>query len=322
MAFHDVLFPTDISYGSAGGPGFMTNIVETDSGAEHRVSRWNQARRRYNVAYGVQSHKQLYELQEFYIARRGPAASFRFKDFMDCTSADGPDPSLAGSAITALDQVIGTGNGVATIFQLTKRYSPGLFQRLRNITKIDDAVTPLVAVDGITMGNWTINPNNGLLSFSAPPPEGQVVTAGFFFHVPVRFGKEVDSVLQLDIENFGSGSALDVPLVEDIEPGELSDEFFYGGAKKFTFSTSITFSALDGRVIELNPTVSGLTASLPSKASLVAGAPWFYIINSNLTNSVSVVDINSGLPIVELDPQTSVTMVLAEDGATRTWYAA
>ncbi len=38
MSFHDVRFPTDISYGSSGGPGFSTAIIEVDSGAEERIS--------------------------------------------------------------------------------------------------------------------------------------------------------------------------------------------------------------------------------------------------------------------------------------------
>jgi hypothetical protein len=36
MAFHEVRFPTDISYGSSGGPEFSTDIVITSSGHEQR----------------------------------------------------------------------------------------------------------------------------------------------------------------------------------------------------------------------------------------------------------------------------------------------
>ncbi|MFN9789781.1 MAG: DUF2460 domain-containing protein, partial [Holosporales bacterium] len=55
MSFHPVLFPVDISYGSAGGPQFSTDVVETISGFEQRNVNWSQARLRYNVAYGVRS---------------------------------------------------------------------------------------------------------------------------------------------------------------------------------------------------------------------------------------------------------------------------
>ena len=124
MGFHEVSFPTDISYGSVGGPGFMTNIIELDSGAEQRIARWNQARHKYNVAYGVKSYEQLYNLIDFYIARRGVANGFRFKDFTDCTSVpgDGYATELGGTATTALDQLIGVGNGTTEHFQLQKRY--------------------------------------------------------------------------------------------------------------------------------------------------------------------------------------------------------
>ena len=59
MSFHPVLFPVDISYGSAGGPQFSTDVVETISGFEQRNVNWSQARLRYNVAYGVRSAAQL-----------------------------------------------------------------------------------------------------------------------------------------------------------------------------------------------------------------------------------------------------------------------
>jgi len=55
MGFHEVRFADDISYGSSGGPGFSTNIVRLDSGAEVRIPRWSSGTHRYNVAYGLKS---------------------------------------------------------------------------------------------------------------------------------------------------------------------------------------------------------------------------------------------------------------------------
>ena len=44
MAFVEVQFPTDISYGSSGGPEYATDIVATNSGYEQRNINWAQAR--------------------------------------------------------------------------------------------------------------------------------------------------------------------------------------------------------------------------------------------------------------------------------------
>lgn len=333
MAFHDVLFPIDISYGSSGGPGYMTNIIVTDSGAEERISRWDQARRQYNVAYGVKSMEVLAALRDFYIARRGPAAAFRFKDFLDCTtSATGVDPSLGGPAITALDQQFGTGDGETTQYQLFKRYtdpaisivtgtSPGIYFRNRNITKLDPNNTILVAVDEQVITNWSINVNSGLLTFSNPvPSEGQNLTWGGFFHVPVRFGKSVDAVFEMSVDNFGSGTALEIPLVEVIEDNESQDEFFYGGSKLQTISTSMTLSILDGRVQEFDPQTGGLAVNLPSPLLLPGGGPYFYLINKSTVFEI-VIQNFQGLVLATLGTQEVLIAVLSKDTAiTGTWY--
>ena len=46
MAFIETRFPTDIAYGSAGGPEYFTDIVITQSGYEQRNANWAQARAR------------------------------------------------------------------------------------------------------------------------------------------------------------------------------------------------------------------------------------------------------------------------------------
>ena len=83
MGFVEEQFPTDISYGSSGGPEFSTDIVTAQSGHEQRNSNWAEARARYNVAHGVKSQTQLDALIAFFRARKGRACGFRFKDWID-----------------------------------------------------------------------------------------------------------------------------------------------------------------------------------------------------------------------------------------------
>lgn len=135
--FHEVQFPTDISYGSAGGPGYQTEIVVVDSGAEERISRWANPRRRYNVAYGIRSHVNLHAMTRFYIARRGAENGFRFKDWLDYTTS-GTGISAPSPFDERLQRVVDggvDGNGTATAFQLVKRYTSGLTTRIRAIEK-------------------------------------------------------------------------------------------------------------------------------------------------------------------------------------------
>jgi len=79
MAFIEVRFPTDIAYGSVGGPQYFTDIVITQSGYEQRNANWSQARVQYNVAHGVKTQSQLDTLIAFFRARKGRADGFRLR---------------------------------------------------------------------------------------------------------------------------------------------------------------------------------------------------------------------------------------------------
>src|SRR5436305_1719122 len=86
MGFHETTFPEDISYGSSGGPGWMTNLIEMSGGQEQSIPRWSEARHHFNAKYGVKRYDQLAALKVFYMARQGPANGFRYKDWQDCTT--------------------------------------------------------------------------------------------------------------------------------------------------------------------------------------------------------------------------------------------
>src|SRR6476646_2064103 len=115
-AFHEVLFPLDISLKSAGGPQRRTDVVLLGSGAEERNARWAHSRRRYDAGYGVKTFEALSQVIAFFEERRGRLYGFRWRDRLDHSSA------VPAAAVTPLDQVIGTGDGTTTTFQLAKTY--------------------------------------------------------------------------------------------------------------------------------------------------------------------------------------------------------
>ncbi len=196
MAFHEVQFPTDISYGSSGGPGYSTDIVVTQGGHEQRNSNWMQARARYNVAHGVKMQAQLDLLIAFFRARKGRAHGFRFKDWTDFETAG---------------ETIGTGDGSTTDFQLVKNYSSGSGNESRTITKpVSGSVT--IYVDDIEQTSGvTIDTTTGAVSFTTPPANSAVITADFKFDVPVRFDTDQ---LSATLENYGVRSWSDIPIIE------------------------------------------------------------------------------------------------------------
>lgn len=320
MSFHNVQFPTNISYGSRGGPGYFTNIVELDSGIEERVARRSRARRRYDVSYGLKSYSDLLSLISFYIARKGPASGFRYKDWTDFTSAEQGNTTQAFT-----DQTIGTGDGTTKVFQLVKRYQSGSQTEVRKITKpVEDSV--LVGVNGSLSGSgWTVDYDTGLLTFTTAPTSGHSITSGFQFDTPVRFGAEVDESLTLNVENFSSGSLEAIPLMEILDEDQYEDDYFYGGAKEFgNVSADFSISQGNGRCISYDPQSGALVVYLPPKANVKPGGAIFYLHNLSASNAITIKEAvaDGGATVVTHAADTGVTVALSVNsaGTTKTWY--
>ena len=205
--FHEVRFPLDVSLGSRGGPVRRTDIVTLASGREHRNSRWAGSRRRYDAGLGVRTVDALHAVIAFFEERRGRLYGFRFRDRTDWRS--GP-PSKEP---TPLDQRIGTGDGQSSRFPLVKTYGSSFAPYSRPIAKPVGG-TVRVAVDGIEQSvssGFNCDPATGLVTFTAAPPAGAVITAGFAFDVPVRFDTDE---LDIDLSTFDAGGIPQIPLIE------------------------------------------------------------------------------------------------------------
>jgi len=205
MSFHAVRFPLDISLGARGGPERATDIVTLASGREERNSRWLHSRRRYNAGYGVKSRADMAAVLAFFEERRGRFHSFLWRDGLDYSS-NGTD------APTALDQGIGTGDGVRVSFDLTKRYGANFDPYLRPITR-PVAASVLVAVAGSSLAaaDFSVDALSGVVALDVAPALGAAVTAGFLFDVPVRF--DIDR-LDVELTSFDAAEVPSIPLIE------------------------------------------------------------------------------------------------------------
>lgn len=322
MGFHEIQLPTDMSYGSAGGPGYNTNIVELDSGAEETVQRWSTPRHSFDISKGIQTYAQLTTLKAFYIARGGPANGFRFKDFLDYHSS--PTDSSFHSAMGTKDQRIGTGDGTTTVFQLIKLYTSGAITITRSITKpVSGTVSIWIAGTLKTSGvDYTVDTTTGLVTMTTAPTVGQAVEASFEFDVPVRFGKELDAVLSIDISDFGAGTLNGIRLVEMISPdtGNVG-EFPYGGGTEQSISANVTITPALARVWILSATTTGLSAVMANPASIPTGAPLCYVENGG-SNTITLKD-NSGNTLASLTAGTCVEVFLVLDNlGAKVYYAA
>lgn len=205
MNFHDISFPLAIAFHSTGGPVRRTEIVALGSGHEERNAVWAASRRRFDVGSGVKSLDDLHAVIAFFEARMGRLYGFRFKDFSDWKSC------APGGAIAAADQPLGSGDGAATAFALTKTYVSGAGSWTRAIAK-PVAGSVRVAVNGaeVTTG-WSCDASSGLVTFAVPPAAGAVLTAGFAFDCPVRFDSDQ---LAINLASFAAGEIPSIPLIE------------------------------------------------------------------------------------------------------------
>ena len=207
MAFHEVRYPVGLSIGSSGGPERRTEIVTLVNGFEERNSPWAHSRRRYDAGAGMRSLDDFAALIAFFEARRGQLHGFRWKDWADYKTC------LPSQSVSALDQEIGVGDGITTVFQLKKTYASGGSAYTRDLVK-PVAGSVKVAVAGVVQtlpAEFTVEEARGIVTLNLPPALGAVVTAGCEFDVPVRFDTDRISA---SIASFQAGEVPAVPVIE------------------------------------------------------------------------------------------------------------
>ena len=207
MAFHEVRFPANLSFGSIGGPERRTDVVTLANGHEERNTPWAHSRRRYDAGAGMRSLDDVAALVAFFEARRGRLNGFRWKDWSDYKSC------APSGTVGFEDQVIGTGDGERVAFQLSKAYRSGLEDYVRPVTKpvVGSVVVGVQGDPQIETVHYTLDAATGIVTFLTPPDVGVQVTAGFEFDVPVRFDTDL---IQVSVASFRAGDMPSVPVVE------------------------------------------------------------------------------------------------------------
>lgn len=213
MAFQDVLFNPEISYGAVGGPEFSTTVVRMASGYEQRNINWERSGGQWDVAQALKYQSELDELIAFFRARRGKAYSFRFLDWTDY--------SITAENIGSFDGSPGT------TLQLQKTYTDdGGFTQVRTITKpvdttdsahtlgLDDPsyTTMTVTIDGnpaIEGTDYSVDYDTGEISDSVGVSGDVVVSCSF--HVHARFDTDI---MQVTIEAYDTNTWGQIPIIE------------------------------------------------------------------------------------------------------------
>lgn len=160
-------FPDLVSFGALGGPGYQTDVVEVNSGAESRNQRWSMGRCQYEVSHAARLPTAYNALIAFFRNAKGRANAFRFKDWSDfsATASEGRFTSLS-----------------STTFQMVKRYTSGSASEDRIITK---PVSGTVTVTGGTL--LSVNYTTGIVTMTSGTP----TSWSGEFDVPCRFDIDV-----------------------------------------------------------------------------------------------------------------------------------
>lgn len=314
MTFHDIQFPTTLSQSYEGGPGFRTDIVETDGGHEERIARWAEARRTWRAAREFATQSEAAELVRFFLARQGALHSFRWRDWTDYTSnADGvAEP-------THIDQACGTVDGSTVQFTLYKTYTSGSQSYPRRI-RLPVSGTIKIGVSGSeVLSGWSYNAATGIITFTSAPEA--TPTAGFEFDCEARFGVEADRGFTSRLDAYNVATVANIPIVEVKDESPFHEMRDPGGGRSETLTSSVTlaFSDYQARLWLVN--TASLSCYLPAPAAQMGtGGPFFTLKNSGSSTQSLTLRDDAGGSIATLAAGAVARCFVLDDGSgNRTW---
>lgn len=315
MTFLDtVVFPTEISYGSSGGPRFGNIIQSTPGGRRTVIQRTAEAPMAWQVQF---RRREEFTAQVLSFARvtHGALLGFRFLDWNDfSTGADHTGTVDAGEP----DHLhpLGVGDGSTVRFPLVKTYSYGGSTRTRRIRKpmriaeaqgvsnrsslsslTTEAQMHAVFLDSVqkTIGtHFSIDYETGEVVFVTAPAIAAVIEWAGYFMVPARFGPQVDQQLALIAQTFSTREFEAIDVVEENQDTVPAiPERPAGGASYYVEAAAATIRVLswsDGELVRINAdavTAGTFYVNLPAEALAMLGAR-IHIVNPGATGSLTM----------------------------------
>lgn len=177
----NAVFPVlpGLSWSVTKTPKWSTRVQTSISGREYRAAFFTLPLWSFKLSYEVLragAQQELQQLAGFFNARQGSFDSFLYADPSD-------------NAVTA--QQFGTGNGVATAFQLTR----SLGGNAEPVAALQAA--PAIYANGVLQAGVTVNLNTGIATFAAAPANAALLTWTGSFYYRCRFLQD-----ELGLENF------------------------------------------------------------------------------------------------------------------------
>lgn len=198
LSFAEEKLELGYDYGAVGGMSFSNEIVKmADDSIEQRnaslhlpLGRW-QLGDRLIAESETDAMSEVSYLRQFHLDRVGSFQGFRFRDWSD---------------FEGKSEQIATGDGVKNEFQLRKAYLVTGSWSYRPIQKPVLGSVSIFVDDVLDTPNWIIDYSTGVISKTAPVPDGALIRASFEFDVPVWFeSDQIGFSLQGYEEETGDG---------------------------------------------------------------------------------------------------------------------
>jgi uncharacterized protein (TIGR02217 family) len=195
-------------------PRFSTTITATSGGAEKRNRNWAHPLHTFRLPEAIREQETYEALHDHWLIVGGRESTFPFRDPLDFATVPLAFPNVIPD-FTATDQILGSGDGLTRVFQLSKEYTRGGFTYQRPIyLPVLDSLALLV--NGFTPAHWgytyEISRPGGEVTFTPALAIGHTATWGGLFDVEVRF--ERDDSLDGIVQNFQVAGFADLTLSE------------------------------------------------------------------------------------------------------------
>lgn len=315
MGFHeDARFPTKLAAGSRFGQRHHTSVVSNQSAYSQRTPKLDMPLIVADVSSALTSTDGANELLRFFTARQGATYGFRFPHPFDRSSA----ANDRSDDIANTNQRLGIGDGATRRFQIRKSVSSGGITRLKTITK-PVAGTVIAAIDRIATTAFDADPTTGEVLFFSPPQLDSVITCGYLYDIPMRFDESVEESMMIGYQPADNALMPTVELVEERFVDVTHGEFFFGGSHVVeSMDTIVQMSVLRGRVVDLRPTRTGLSARLPDFTELPTGGPHFYVNNRSDTTPFNIHDFD-GVDLASIAPAETKQVLLVDGPTGKRW---
>ncbi len=201
MAFLEILFPTNISLGAIGGPGWSTRVVVTDGGNEYRQGLFGASRGRWTVGHNLRTRVEFGQLLAFHRLAVGKLNGFRFQDWTDYQDSDGNATGIVATNASGLVQM-------AKLYQQTDLFGHTVFGTRLVSKPAPGTINFFLNSSPISLP--TIDFTTGVVTGITPSMDNVYTWTGQF-HVPVRFDTDAPE-LSMDLPTAAGWKG--IPLIE------------------------------------------------------------------------------------------------------------